>query len=128
MKDIQIVIFDDVEFGETGERVPATDTITLGWQGNWVELDLSDEHARDLWARIKRYYTNGHAPGEGMVEPKQTVAGSYAYYRDLRAWADSEGRSDEYHAKPRNNTKATGYSYSKKLRSDYRRHLASLAE
>lgn len=128
MKALQVLVFDDLELWGTGEKVKADETVTLGWGGKWVELDLTSKNANRLYEAIADFIAAGHPPGEGLMEPVRSEGGAYAYYRQLREWADSQGRSDEYHAKGTKGGKPSGFSYNKKLREDYKKHLLSLAQ
>lgn len=49
-----VVVLDDLELAE-GNRVVGGTTVTIGWDGEWFELDLTDEHAADLWGGLQPY-------------------------------------------------------------------------
>ena len=120
MKVIQAALFDDIEFKASKSYVPAKHTVTLGWQGKTVELDLADLNYHALKEFVEPFMKAGHPVGDPVAGPKDQPGGAWAFYKGLRDWADSQGRSDEYHLKQ------GGYTYDSKLRNDYRAHLASL--
>lgn len=124
MKALQVIVFDDVEFKRTGQRVEATQTAVLGWKGEWREIDLTDENYKLLFEQIKRFFYAGHQAGEDIAPPRSHPGGSYSYFKNMRDWADQQGRSSEYRLKG----KGSGYSYDRKLRHDYAAHLSALAK
>lgn len=49
-----VVILDDLDLAEGTSQI-ASHSVRLGWDGEWYDLDLSDEHAQDLWNGIEPY-------------------------------------------------------------------------
>jgi hypothetical protein len=107
-----IVSLDDLDLQE-GLQTVAHGMVRLGWDGVWYELDLSNEHARDLWYGIEPYIKAGRreharakeaAPAteraaiESGVPRRSGVALYHAvgvpvrdYLKGLRKWADATG-------------------------------------
>jgi hypothetical protein len=123
VKAVQVALFDDIEFAAGKQRVPANHTTTLSFEGKTVELDLNDLNYHALKEFVTPYIKAGHPVGDPIASPKDHPGGAWAFYKGMREWADSQGRSDEYRAR---GEAGDGYSYDNKLRSDYRAHLASL--
>jgi hypothetical protein len=122
MKAVQIVALDDVEY-KAGHQVEAAQTITLGWNGEWRELDLSGANFYALKDAIKVFWDAGHEPGLGLIPGgTRNSKKSRAYFEGMREWADSQGRSAEY-------TKyESGYRYEPNLRRDYDAYLVEQAK
>jgi hypothetical protein len=102
MKELQIVLSDDLTFAETGKRVPADETVFVSIDGKKRELDLTEEHARELREFLEPWIRAGHAPGSAptkpskpAAEPKSLMVGRERMAK-LRDWVDKNhirGRS-----------------------------------
>lgn len=112
MKELIPVAFDDLHFKEEGDKVAAHATITLGLEGEWYELDLTEDHIAELNSVLSRWIKAANKPNGG-VKLKQ----AYNYHRNMRTWANEVGMQDEYFKIP------TGYKYSTKLRDAYKKYL-----
>lgn len=135
-----VVLLDDLDLSE-GQRRIASTPVRLGWDGEWYDLDLSDEHAQDLWNGIQPYLKAGRqvqhsGPREGKslkeIEADPSVprygrvalyhaAGmtSRAYWTGFRAWAASNGYTIKQY-------KDRTYQHPVALVEKYERHLSSL--
>lgn len=60
MKEMQIVVSDDITFAKTGRRVPADETVVLSLDGTERELDLTEEHAKELREFLEPWLAVGH--------------------------------------------------------------------
>lgn len=68
-----IAAYDDLDWHERQEQVPATHTCTLGFLGKWVELDLTEDHLAELAALLHRYLEVGTKPGREPT-PRRAAA------------------------------------------------------
>ncbi len=73
---IETILVDDL----SGE--PAAETVQFGLDGRHYELDLTEDHARQLRAALKTYVRHGRSAG--APTPKQEGA-------QIRAWARQNG-------------------------------------
>lgn len=124
MKRVQLAIFDDIEFAAGGKLLEASKTVQLGWEGEWVELDLTHSNYASLRDVLAPYLKAGHKEG-AIGSPRDEPAGSprrRAYYKGLREWAKRAGRQQEY-MRPESGT----YTYPKPLCDDYDAYLLSQA-
>ena len=133
MKELAVVMSDDLAFTETGERVPATDTVVVSLDGEEGELDLTAENAADLRGYLRRYLRAAHRPG---AEPLLAGAGprraggspdpaSVARNKRLRAFADERGlRAKEGPDRPAYETPAGKFYVPKWLREEFEAHEA----
>jgi len=135
---------DDLELNE-GRHVFADTSVRLGWANVWYDLDLTDEHAADLWAGIQPYITAGRkvdthhpvidsrsqraieaadagpeVPRYGRVILWHAVGiTTRVYWKQFRAWADANGYTIKQH-------KDRTYSYTVDMVEEYEHHLARL--
>jgi hypothetical protein len=85
------VVVDDLDGS------PAAETVRLGWNGEWRELDLSKRNVGALSRVLERYWAAGRpVGGEGRAgrRPKPRGARSRRPVRDpkaIRAWALANG-------------------------------------
>jgi hypothetical protein len=76
---------------------PAVDTVRLGWNGEWRELDLSKRNVAALTRALDRYWAAGRpVAGEGKARRRSNprAARSRRPVRDpkaIRAWALANG-------------------------------------
>lgn len=99
MKEQVVAVSDDVHFKQEGKRVQATTTVSLGYQGEWRELDLTDAHDQELYDAIRKFWDAGAKIDQPVRHKRPDRAPSPArrkFLRELRAWADSQGRSQIY--------------------------------
>jgi len=139
-----IVLVDEMDLVE-GRKVIADNTVRLGWDGTWYELDLTDEHTADLWHGIKPYLDAARkvdAP-RLAIDPRSqqaiTAAGAgpevprYGrvylwhavgttmrdYWKKFRTWAYANGYEIKQH-------QDKTYSYTVDMVEEYERHLSRL--
>jgi hypothetical protein len=88
------VLIDDLDGSEAAE------TVTLGWNGDWRELDLSKRNLASLSRSLEKYWKVGRPiPGDRRppAPPRRTKKGSprrATAKRDpklIRAWATESG-------------------------------------
>jgi hypothetical protein len=113
-------LWDDFDLAEMGLRHDADVTLHVWVDGDFYQLDLSDEHAKPLREMLERAKRAGlkldgppPKPKKGR-KPGQLRPGSKDGER-LRNWADANGLGDEYRQK----ASGDGYYYSAKLRNAY---------
>ncbi len=63
MKELKLVLSDDLTYAESGRRVPADESVVLSIDGKHRELDLTEEHAKELREFLEPYLSAGHQPG-----------------------------------------------------------------
>jgi hypothetical protein len=70
---------------------PDAATVMFGLEGDWFEIDLTDEEKKKLEQALKPYLTKGRKP-TNQGEKKRVVPETTAEERDvIRAWAKSKG-------------------------------------
>jgi hypothetical protein len=133
MKELQLVLSDDLTFATTGERVPAEETVLISLDGKTRELDLTAEHAAELRQIMEPYLKAGHAPGneppltspEGkrIKKPTPSLIEARAAQKKIRDWADARGMRSPDGKRPVYRTESGGYYYSYQLLKEYERWL-----
>jgi nucleoid-associated protein Lsr2 len=123
MKQTVIQMFDDLVWAAERKRVPADESVRLGVDGLWYELDLTAQHAADLKVVLRPYLVAAEVAEDVYPDrPKRSKRPNnpvhLAFNRGLREWAKSMGREAEYHPD------TGGYYYPKQLKEDYREWLA----
>jgi len=98
-----IASLDDLHFTDDGTRVEAAGTHVLIYDGQACEIDLTDEHDKELQGTLARYFAAGRRPtaesgvmGRGrhgaLASPKRGMTGrSRAETKAAREWAKAEG-------------------------------------
>ena len=101
-----IVTLDDLDVAAGFSPLSATQQVRIGWDGTWYELDLSDEHAAELWSSVEPYLRAGRRRQEQARQderheavasegvPRQGGVNLYhaagvpirQYKRELREW------------------------------------------
>jgi hypothetical protein len=73
MKETVLYVYDDIDNQNDGSRNPGAVTVSIGWHGQWWELDISpdkeEEFGKLLWERIIRYA----APVDRVVKMPQQM-------------------------------------------------------
>lgn len=133
MKELQLVLSDDLTFATTGERIPAEESVTISLDGRTRELDLTAEHAKELREILEPYMKAGHVPGnepnltspEGkrIKKPTPSLIESRVAQKKIRDWADSMGMKSPDGKRPVYRTESGGYYYSYKLLKEYEAYL-----
>jgi Lsr2 len=120
MREVSIKVWDDLDWANDETRNEAVVTVTLGFQGNWVELDLSEVNHTRLQVLLGDYLNAGHPPDGPVTTPRGPQAGrktpEFEYGKALREFANEAGI--------RYRTKTGKYYYSKKLTDAFEKHLA----
>lgn len=73
---VEVVLVDDLDGSE------AKETVTFGLDSRFYEMDLSEEHAKELRETLKKFVRKGRA-----VPPPSPQNEA----RDIRAWALKNG-------------------------------------
>ena len=100
MKELQIVLSDDLIYTQTGRRVPADETVVLSLDGKRRELDLTEEHAKELRDMLNPWLSAGHKPetepSSPVKSPPKGLTAGRERMTKLREWVDDNhvrGRS-----------------------------------
>jgi Lsr2 len=120
VKELTVVAWDDRVLHETGHKVPATESVRLGWNNAWYSLDLSEANHQELLDALDPFLAAGtpdHGGGQFNMRRGRD------WWKGLRSWADSEGRTTEYH-RPSDGK----ISYPRKLIRDYEAWLEAQAK
>ena len=135
MKELQLVLSDDLDYATDGRRVPADETVVLSIDGKHRELDLTAEHARDLRELLEPYIKAGHLPGNEppmtdptgnrVKKPTPELIKSRQEMKKIRDWADAQGMRSEDGKRPAYRTESGGYYYSRHLMDAYQQYLAA---
>ena len=80
-----ILVYDDVDLAE-GTKTPADITISLGYHGNWYELDLTREHSDELHALLQPYIQAGRKPDFPLRETSRRKKSGGGTGLILRSW------------------------------------------
>jgi hypothetical protein len=73
---------------------PAVETVRIGWNGDWREIDLSKRNLATLSRAFDRFWDAGRPVGQASRRRKRSPARSRAARRDpktIRAWAAENG-------------------------------------
>jgi Lsr2 len=137
MKELKLVLSDDLTFAETGRRVPADETVVLSIGGIHRELDLTEEHAKELREFLEPYLNAGHMPGgeppvtdpagNRIKRPTPELIKSRHAMKKVRDWADAQGMRSEDGKRPAYRTESGGYYYPYSLMKAYEAHLEEKA-
>lgn len=130
MKQTIIQSFDDLDWHERQQKTPADDTVTVGLNGRWYELDLTAAHVQELAKTLDRYLGAGNEPSQ-LPRPKAKHGGrrkpdldTVAYNRGLRAWVDEHEMKNEA-GMPAYTTPGGGFYPPKQLKEKYDAYLRS---
>ena len=120
MRELQLVLSDDLIFAQTGERVAAEETVVLTLDGKTRELDLTAENAKDLRETLAPWLEAGHPPGQqSTTAEREDRPPDYKASRDrsqlIRDFADEMGLRSEDGERPIYRTPGGGYYYPRKL-------------
>jgi hypothetical protein len=123
VREVEVKLYDDLDYAESGRRTEAAVTVTVGLNGTWRELDLSEEHGEQLAKLLQPYLQAGHPPDsppephgrKGQGKGRKISRESLEWGKGIRAFAKQNGYSY---------TTSTGkLYYSALLRDAYARHL-----
>lgn len=117
MREIQVRVFDDLDFTRDGVRNDASVTLTVGLDGTWRELDLTEANEKYLRDTLGELMKAGREPDEKPTAPakKRTVFGpdpeTVAFNERLRAWVRENGLK---------NSSGSGWAYqTNESKADY---------
>ena len=135
MKELQLVLTDDLTHHLTGERVPADETVLIALDGRSRELDLSAQHAKELRELLAPYMAAGHMPDMPPVNPTEkhvktptpSLVLARARQKLIRDFADERGMRSPDGKRPIYRTASGGYYYSFRLMRMYEAHLEAEA-
>lgn len=137
MRELQLILSDDLIYAQTGNRIPAAESVTVSLDGRVRELDLTAEHAKELRELLEPWLNAGHPPG-GQPAPgtsgtsKGFRGGAYmlsrARQKAIRDFADERGLKSEDGKRPIYRTPGGGYYYPYKLRKMFEGHIAEQQE
>lgn len=104
MREITVKVFDDLDFHEDGTRNEACVTVTVGLNGVWRELDLTEANEKEVRDTLDRLMAAGHEPDETPAPPSGRAIDPAVVARNeaIRAWCRREGLM---------NSSGTGYAY-----------------
>ena len=96
MKEMQVIVSDDIIFADTGKRVTADETVILSLDGKRVELDLCESNAKELRELLDPWLNAGHKPESTPASPpaRKTLKGEGVLkagrlrMAELRQWVD----------------------------------------
>lgn len=133
MRELQLILSDDLVYAQTGDRIPADETVVIALDGKTRELDLTADNAKALRELIEPYITAGHIPGQPSAGkagagPVTSLVTARARQKLIRDWADSLGLKSEDGKRPAYRTESGGYYYPYKLMKMYEAHQAAEAE
>lgn len=127
----RLAVYDDRE-ARKGNDVRADETLYLGLNGTWREIDLTDPNAAELREAIREFWDAGRkvdrAPtglAHGMGQPPARAPGvSYPagwtarrYWSEFRSWCDAQNPRRTYRA-------PSGFSPKKQDVADFDTYIA----
>jgi hypothetical protein len=132
MREISVRVSDDLDYIRDGVKNEATTQLTVGLNGIWRELDLTDVNAKLVRDLLEELMAAGHKPEEAPVPAKSSKFGpnpeKAAFNEEVRAWVRETGLK---------NSTGTGWAYQtnnslqdyigEPLIRKYRAHLDELA-
>lgn len=132
MRELQLILSDDLAYSVDGERIPADETVVIALDGKTRELDLTTENAKFLRDLLEPYIKAGHLPGQPSAEkagagPVTSLVTARARQKLIRDWADKNGLKSEDGKRPAYRTESGGYYYPYNLMKRYEAHLAAEA-
>ena len=121
------VLWDDIDFSK-GEKVKANHrNVNLSFDGDGVELDLSDERYKEIRDLIQPYLDLGRRvrpeksqPTRKTRETPMDTLSRRMYLSDLRAWAEAVGKPIE---KKQSSERGWTYHYPEGIEDEYREHI-----
>lgn len=124
MKRPVILAYDDLHNYEDGKLVEARNTQIIGIDGEWYELDFTDEHHAPIRALMIRLAAAGQRleePPAKVIKGKLPADHSVsAFRRGYREWMISRGLQAEL------KTPGGSYRYPEKRVAEYREYLKSV--
>jgi Lsr2 protein len=100
MREISVRIFDDLDFTGDGKRNEAAVLVTVGLNGTWRELDLTEANEKYVLDILERLMAAGREPDEPPKLPEKKHGGvnkfnvdpeKLAFNERVRAWCRETG-------------------------------------
>lgn len=133
MKELKLVLSDDLAYATDGRRIPADETVLLSIDGKHRELDLTSEHAKELREFLEPYLKAGHMPGNEppvtdeagnkVKKPTPALIKSRVEMKKVRDWADARGLRSDDGKRPIYRTESGGYYYPWRMMKEYEAFL-----
>jgi len=132
MRELQLVLSDDIAYAQTGERIPADETVIIALDNTTRELDLTAENAKKLRELIRPYIEAGHPAGQQSATSQEksresSITLARARSQVVRDFADNLGLKSPDGKRPIYRTASGGYYYPYKLMKMFREHQAAEA-
>lgn len=140
MKEYIVAEWDDYDLLHDGRKVHAPNTVLIGIDGKWRELDLTDENLARLHDMFDPWWVCGRTPdkeiGQGALARKPAVSADREppagegrrgsperrkYLADLREWA--KARDFNFTTKGNNGNSHASYYYPQSLIKAYNEYL-----
>lgn len=127
MRELQLILSDDLTYAQTGERVQADETVVIALDSVTRELDLTAANAKKLRELMRPYLEAGHAPGQQSATSEEKSRDSRlvtarARQKAMREFADALGLRSDDGERPVYITPGGAYYYSNKLKQMYEAH------
>jgi hypothetical protein len=103
MREISVRVSDDLDYKRDGTRNDATVTLTVGLNGTWAELDLTEGNEKLVRDTLGELMAAGHEPAEKPASPvEKNLTEAAAFNKRLRAWCRETGQR---------NSSGSGWAY-----------------
>jgi hypothetical protein len=104
MKEISVRVFDDLDFHRDGIRNEACVTLSIGLNGTWCELDLTEANEKTVRDTLDQLMEAGHDPDVPPVPGAKRGINPEVTARNerIRAWCRENGLR---------NSSGTGWAY-----------------
>jgi hypothetical protein len=130
MKEISVRVFDDLDYATTGARHEASATVSVGLDGVWRELDLTEGNEKYVREMLGQWMAAGSEPAEPPAPPgtKSRFGPNpekAAYNERLRQWVRENGLKNSSGSGWAYETNTTQQDYiGEPLKRKYEQHLA----
>lgn len=112
MREISVRVSDDLDYKRDGTRNDAAVTLTVGLNGTWAELDLTEANEKLVRDTVGELMAAGHEPEDAPAEPEENhLTEKVAFNRRLRAWCRDNGLKNSSGSGWAYQTNTTGLDY-----------------
>lgn len=128
MREIQVRVFDDLDYSREGLKNEASATITVGLNGTWRELDVTEANEKMIRDLLHPVLSAGHEPDSPVPVQARQVHDSQrmAFLKNLREWVRAQGlRNPENTGWAYQTGASLSYYYSRDLLDKYQAYLAA---